>query len=133
MNLDELRRLSNNSNSALKDEVFACCSPKAIADEIMTGLKKGASENAKRGERRAVRCYTIWCKSNSRSVVAISDGIFADINFKNGSKDLASKILFDMVEGIIKSDKSNDEVKLEFEAYTREFGSGAEITASLEW
>ena len=124
MDLDKLRKLSQEGRKNLEKEVLQLCNPQEIALEIMNNLEKNAFEKAKIAEHNAETYFTIYSWNRP---LDYGHGLF----FKTRTSNLyeMSKILFEMVKKHI----SDEDIQLSFVNEENQNVQDLGIHASLSW
>ena len=132
MDLNNLRKLSDDAHGAVEKQILQKCNPQSIAQELIRDLEKSASEAAKKGERRAVAAFDVFCDetvSNFKGTERKEKGPLVDFS----DREKMSETLFRMVQKYV-TDK-NIKLELAIDKYNdstykinRKF-----IRASVEW
>ena len=125
MDLEKLRRASQEGNERLRKIILEICDPKQIADEVMNKLEKNAEKAAKIGKREASCEYLFWDWIDIPSRGAEEKGPLAGLD----NRIHLSPILFEMVEEHI----TNPYVEVEFITSRHPHISCDGIMAAVMW
>ena len=147
MDLNNLRKLSQDGQDGIGNQILQKCAPGKIAQELLNKLNDAAKSAAKRGERTASVGLRIWDEEqnnietvtvdgfNVRTVIAYGEvkksGPIVDVS----EREKASEILLQMVREHI----SDENIKLALDAPFYYSGSHYSyqkyqvMRASVEW
>jgi hypothetical protein len=131
MNLDYLRKLSQEGQSKIANDVLKLCNPKEIAQKLKANLEENAQLQASKGRREGVARYTLWMISTGGP-----DGPYRGegplANYPN--REEAAKLICPE----IKKHLSDDNLILEIEMENEDRGNWnffqqGDIKASVSW
>jgi hypothetical protein len=124
MDLDKLRKISQEGRDNLEKEVLRRCNPQEIALKLINDLENKAIENAKVVIRNAEVDFTIyyWTDYN------YTEGPFVNVE-EPLNVDEMTKILFEMVKKHI----SDNDIQLSLENVKNERYEYIKILASVSW
>jgi len=145
MDLDELRRLSQEGQNDIANLVLQYCNPQRIAQDLMSDLQINATAAANRGEREAGISFVIWSEYGYK--IFESDWgkkkLYSKMEEKDGplvdcpNREEVSKVLFNIIANYV----TDESIHLELNEWNKEDGTdwnpgwnrGQCIQASVKW
>jgi hypothetical protein len=126
IDLDQLRRISQQGQTDIEKKVLQYCDPKKIAQDLVEQLKTNAAKAAQEGKREASSSYSIWFIDYFHPELN-EKGPFGNLNMTE--KTELSKKLFDLV----KKNISDNNIEIVFNDYKDKEYNMNIINARLSW
>jgi hypothetical protein len=131
MDLDKLRKISQDARNDLEGEILQHCDPQQIAMELMDELQVKATEAAEKGVHKAKVDFKIWQEYLVKNLpfYTYTEGPLYDFS----DKYKATELLLNMVRKYV-TDKNIQLYLTENDWHEGpEYNIGQWITASVEW
>ena len=127
MDLDKLRKMSQEGQSDMVKKVLQLCNPQKIAQDLISDLEKNATKCAKEGKRSTEASFVIYREPVDYDVY-FKHNIGKDNLFSENQEEM-SRILFNNVRKYI----SDNDIQLSFDFLNTSIWKGHLIKAKLSW
>ena len=103
MNLEKLRKLTQEGQNNLEKEVLKYCNPQNVAKKLMQKLEIIATKAAEAGKREAEAFISLYCETKmSDGWRKANEQIFSKLDSQKSAE--LTKILFEMVKKNVSDD-----------------------------